>query len=240
MKPAIGFLSLAAIVVVVCGHCTAGRRRAHQGARARIDEVVVTGFRGSLASALEEKRAQSGVVDVIKAEDVAKFPDANLAESLQRLPGVAVARDGGEGRSISVRGLGPGLHARTSERAGIADDVEWFRRHQSHARIRFQRVRVRTLQQPDRAQDAVSGNGGGVARRHGGSADRPAFRQPGHAVRDLDQSQPQRSQRGQRSAIRHAGVEDVPRRHASACCFRPRIRRATRSARRATTSTGIA
>jgi TonB-dependent receptor len=72
-----------------------------------IDEVVVTGFRGSLANALEEKRAQTGVVDVIKAEDVAKFPDANLAESLQRLPGVAVARDGGEGRSISVRGLGP-------------------------------------------------------------------------------------------------------------------------------------
>jgi TonB-dependent receptor len=87
-----------------------------------LEEVVVTGFRGSLASALEEKREQSGVVDVIKAEDVAKFPDANLAESLQRLPGVAVARDGGEGRSISVRGLGPdytrvrlnGLEAQTT------------------------------------------------------------------------------------------------------------------------------
>ena len=72
-----------------------------------VEEVVVTGYRGSLALALDEKREQSGVVDVIKAEDVAKFPDANLAESLQRLPGVVVARDGGEGRSISVRGLGP-------------------------------------------------------------------------------------------------------------------------------------
>ena len=71
-----------------------------------LDEVVVTGFRGSLADALAVKRAETGIVDVIKAEDVAKFPDANLAESLQRLPGVAVARDGGEGRSISVRGLG--------------------------------------------------------------------------------------------------------------------------------------
>lgn len=87
-----------------------------------VEEVVVTGFRGSLALALEEKREQSGVVDVIKAEDVAKFPDANLAESLQRLPGVVVARDGGEGRSISVRGLGPdytrvrlnGLEAQTT------------------------------------------------------------------------------------------------------------------------------
>src|SRR5687768_14311360 len=87
-----------------------------------LDEVVVTGFRGSLADALAMKRAETGIVDVIKAEDVAKFPDANLAESLQRLPGVAVARDGGEGRSISVRGLGPdftrvrlnGLEAQTT------------------------------------------------------------------------------------------------------------------------------
>lgn len=92
------------------------------GAAPPVEEVVVTGFRGSLALALEEKREQSGVVDVIKAEDVAKFPDANLAESLQRLPGVVVARDGGEGRSISVRGLGPdytrvrlnGLEAQTT------------------------------------------------------------------------------------------------------------------------------
>jgi iron complex outermembrane receptor protein len=87
-----------------------------------VEEVVVTGYRGSLALALDEKRQQSGVVDVIKAEDVAKFPDSNLAESLQRLPGVVVARDGGEGRSISVRGLGPdytrvrlnGLEAQTT------------------------------------------------------------------------------------------------------------------------------
>jgi len=87
-----------------------------------LEEVLVTGYRSSLASALKDKRAETAVVDVIKAEDVAKFPDNNLAESLQRLPGVAVARDGGEGRSISVRGLGPdftrvrlnGLEAQTT------------------------------------------------------------------------------------------------------------------------------
>jgi TonB-dependent receptor len=87
-----------------------------------VEEMVVTGFRSSLFSALEQKRTATGVVDVIKAEDVAKFPDNNLAESLQRVPGVAVARDGGEGRSISVRGLGPdytrvrlnGLEAQTT------------------------------------------------------------------------------------------------------------------------------
>ncbi|MET0307482.1 MAG: TonB-dependent receptor, partial [Sphingomonas sp.] len=70
-------------------------------------EIVVTGFRGSITAALDEKRQSAGVVDVIKADDIAKFPDNNLAESIQRVPGVAIARDGGEGRSISVRGLGP-------------------------------------------------------------------------------------------------------------------------------------
>ena len=72
-------------------------------------EIVVTGFRGSVTAALDEKRKSSGVVDVIKAEDIADFPDNNLAESIQRVPGVAIARDGGEGRTISVRGLGPGF-----------------------------------------------------------------------------------------------------------------------------------
>ena len=72
-----------------------------------LQEVVVTGFRGSLRDAIEAKRAESSIVDVIKAEDIADFPDLNLAESLQRIPGVAIDRDGGEGRSIVVRGLGP-------------------------------------------------------------------------------------------------------------------------------------
>ncbi len=71
------------------------------------DEIVVTGFRGSLDKALATKRNETGVVDSISAEDVGKFPDSNLAESMQRLPGVALARgDGGEGKTISVRGLG--------------------------------------------------------------------------------------------------------------------------------------
>jgi TonB-dependent receptor len=72
-----------------------------------IEEVVVTGFRASLNAALDDKRAATGSVDSIRAEDIAKFPDSNLAESVQRVPGVSIARDAGEGRNISVRGLGP-------------------------------------------------------------------------------------------------------------------------------------
>jgi TonB-dependent receptor len=72
-----------------------------------IEEVVVTGFRASLNKALDAKKEQVGAIDMIAAEDIADFPDLNLAESLQRVPGVVIARDAGEGRQISVRGLGP-------------------------------------------------------------------------------------------------------------------------------------
>ncbi|WP_426020199.1 TonB-dependent receptor [Brevundimonas sp. DWR2-3-1b1] len=71
-----------------------------------VGEIVVTGIRASLASALSEKRRSNTIVDVINAEDIADFPDANLAESLQRIPGVSIDRENGEGNSISVRGLG--------------------------------------------------------------------------------------------------------------------------------------
>jgi iron complex outermembrane receptor protein len=71
-----------------------------------VGEVIVTGFRNSLAKALNAKRESSVAVDTILAEDIGKFPDLNLSESIQRIPGVALARDGGEGRQIAVRGLG--------------------------------------------------------------------------------------------------------------------------------------
>jgi TonB-dependent receptor len=76
----------------------------------QLEEVVVTGFRGSLNDALQEKRNETSAIDSILAEDIGKFPDSNLAESMQRVPGVTLSRgDGGEGRNISVRGLGPGF-----------------------------------------------------------------------------------------------------------------------------------
>ena len=73
-------------------------------------EIVVQGFRASLNTALNQKREETAAVDSIVAEDIGKFPDSNLAESMQRVPGVALSRgDGGEGRNISVRGLGAGF-----------------------------------------------------------------------------------------------------------------------------------
>ncbi|MFS2007479.1 TonB-dependent receptor [Duganella sp. CT11-25] len=81
-----------------------------QTADAPIDpasQVVVSGIRASLSSSLTTKRLQDGVVDAVSAEDAGKFPDTNIAESLQRVTGVQIQRNGGEGRYISVRGLGP-------------------------------------------------------------------------------------------------------------------------------------
>lgn len=70
-----------------------------------VEEVVVTGYRASLRSAMETKKTSDVMLDAINAEDIADFPDSNLAESLQRLPGISIDRDNGEGRTISVRGL---------------------------------------------------------------------------------------------------------------------------------------
>lgn len=69
-------------------------------------DIVVTGFRQSLGAAIALKRNTVSSVDAIVAEDIAKFPDQNLAESLQRIPGISIQRDAGEGRAITVRGLG--------------------------------------------------------------------------------------------------------------------------------------
>jgi TonB-dependent receptor len=71
-------------------------------------DIVVTGFRGSLSKAIELKREAIGFRDSIVAEDIGKFPEANVADSLQRIPGVILSRDGAsnEGQRISIRGLG--------------------------------------------------------------------------------------------------------------------------------------
>lgn len=73
-----------------------------------IDKIVVTGFRASLSAGLREKRESISLVDAIFAEDVAKFPDLNISEALQRIPGVTISRGpSGEGNEVSVRGLAP-------------------------------------------------------------------------------------------------------------------------------------
>jgi len=75
-----------------------------------LEEVVVTGLRGSLITSMNLKREAIGVVDSISAEDIGKFPDTNLAESLQRITGVSIDRVAGEGSRVTARGFGPGFN----------------------------------------------------------------------------------------------------------------------------------
>lgn len=72
-----------------------------------IEKIIVTGVRGSLANSMNLKRESSGISDSISAEDMGDFPDLNISESLQRITGVAIERNLGEGTQVSVRGLRP-------------------------------------------------------------------------------------------------------------------------------------
>lgn len=100
--------------------------RAAEDKQATLDQVVVTGIRGSLASSMNVKRDAQGVVDGIISEDIGKFPDTNLAESLQRISGVSIDRVNGEGSRVTVRGVGPDfnlvlLNGRQMPASSIAD-----------------------------------------------------------------------------------------------------------------------
>lgn len=72
-----------------------------------IEVIQVTGIRNALKEALYDKRNADSVMDSIANEDLGKFPDQNISESLQRIPGITISRNGGEGQFITVRGMGP-------------------------------------------------------------------------------------------------------------------------------------
>lgn len=87
----------------------AEQEAAPQDASPAEGDIVVTGYRQSIEQSLSRKREANAFVDVITAEDVGKFPDKNVADSLQRVPGVIIDRDGGEGSRVSIRGLSSDL-----------------------------------------------------------------------------------------------------------------------------------
>ncbi|HSD73235.1 MAG TPA: TonB-dependent receptor [Steroidobacteraceae bacterium] len=90
-----------------------------------IGEVLVKGIRYSHEQAIQIKRNAVGVVDAISAEDVGKFPDKNLGEALQRVPGVAVNREFGEGERINIRGTDDAL-TKTLLNGHSLSTADWF------------------------------------------------------------------------------------------------------------------
>lgn len=88
----------------------------------KIETIQVSGIRGSIKESLDLKQNATGVVDLIVADDIGKFPDENLAEALQRVPGVTITRNGGEGKNILVRGLGGKYNVTTFNGRKLASD----------------------------------------------------------------------------------------------------------------------
>ncbi|RHW76671.1 TonB-dependent receptor [Colwellia sp. RSH04] len=101
---------LAVYISAILATGTSGSLLAEEVTQVKKDDVEVIevqGIKGSLVRSMNVKRDMSGVVDAISAEEMGKFPDTNLAESLQRITGVSVSRSNGEGSQITVRGFGP-------------------------------------------------------------------------------------------------------------------------------------
>jgi TonB-dependent receptor len=94
-----------ALVLLGAGHAVAQTTPAPAEESAQVEEVIVTGFRASLANALNLKKNSNLIIESVTAEDMGKFPDQNIAESLQRLPGVQIDRENGQGTKVRIRGL---------------------------------------------------------------------------------------------------------------------------------------
>ena len=98
---------LATSISVLLGASVLAPAVAQEVSDSDVEVINVTGIRGSMLKSLDVKRSSTGIVDAINAEDIGKFPDTNLAESLQRISGVAIDRNNGEGSQVTVRGFGP-------------------------------------------------------------------------------------------------------------------------------------
>lgn len=90
-----------------------------------VEVIQVTGIRGSLKENINAKRFADSVVDFVSSEDIGKFPDKNVADSLARIPGITVSRDFGEGGQVSIRGTSPDLTLTTLNGQKIAS-TGWF------------------------------------------------------------------------------------------------------------------
>ena len=94
-------------VLAALSSCSFAQAATNDKVKDDTEVIVVTGVRSSLEAASSLKRYSDSVQDSIVAEDIGKFPDQNVAESLQRVPGVSINRVNGEGSKITVRGFGP-------------------------------------------------------------------------------------------------------------------------------------
>jgi len=123
MFPRRSSLIRSAVLAALAGN--AGASYAQQSESGPVEEIVVTGIRASMQESLDAKREAIAIMDAVSAEDVGKFPDKNLAEALQRVPGVVLNREFGEGERINVRGTDDSLTRLLLNGHGLAT-ADWF------------------------------------------------------------------------------------------------------------------
>lgn len=142
--------------------------------------VVVTGIRSSLGSSMNLKRDGQGVVDGIVAEDIGKFPDTNLAESLQRISGVSIDRSIGEGSKITVRGVGPDfnlvlLNGRQMPASSIADTGPSNSRAFDFANLASEAIAAIEVYKTSRSSTPTGGIGATINIKTARPLDNPGF-----------------------------------------------------------------
>jgi len=112
-----------ALALALCTPILASAQDTAEGGASTLDAIQVTGVRSSLQKSQIIKQDFIGTVDAVSAEDVGKFPDQNVADALQRVPGISVDRAGGESRYITVRGFGPEFNTVLLNGRTMATDV---------------------------------------------------------------------------------------------------------------------
>ncbi len=90
-----------------------------------VEVIQVRGIRGSVVKSLNTKRYSNAIVDAVTAEDIGKFPDQNVAESLQRITGVSISRNFGEGERVSIRGTAESQN-RTLLNGQAVGSADWW------------------------------------------------------------------------------------------------------------------
>jgi len=146
-----------------------------------IEEVFVTGMRASLEASMDVKRNSTGVVDAISAEDIGKFPDSNLAESLQRITGVSVSRRNGEGADVTVRGFGAEynmitLNGRMMPAARAYSNTQGTTRAFDFANLASESVSALEVYKTSKANIATGGMGATINIATSRPLDNPGFK----------------------------------------------------------------
>ncbi|AQR63412.1 TonB-dependent receptor [Brevundimonas sp. LM2] len=138
MRLVTSLLCGSALVALSAGTVSAQQATPRQDEETTLDEVVVTGsFAISLADSLAIKRRADSISDSVSASDIGNFPAVNIAEALQRVPGVSISREAGEGQFVSVRGLGPNFQSVTLNGSPIAYNENIRNSDQSGRQFQF-------------------------------------------------------------------------------------------------------